>query len=790
MKISTRALGAASTVALIFAAGSAWAQETSATAVQTQADRGSTVDEIVVTAQKREESINDVPMSIAAASGAELTKQGVTDPTQLVKLVPGFNFTPSAYGTPIYSIRGVGFLDTTASAGPTVSVYSDEVPLPFSLITLGAGLDVQRVEVLKGPQGTLFGQNATGGAINYIANKPTDEPSAGVDFSYGTFNNVDTTGFVSGPITDTLQGRIAVRWNKSGDWQKSYTRNDTLGQKDFLNGRISLAWQPTSKLNTLLTVSGWRDRSDTLAFQLYDTLPLNDQTPVDPGLTNYPRAPHDARAADWTPGRNYRRDNRFYSVSLRGDYELTDDITLTSLTAYHRFDRDERIDGDGSTYIDYEGLQLASLETMYQELRLAGTFGGKGSWLFGGNVERDNTYDHFLQTYSDSSSSSVFGLPLGPTMPVNKQGVKTWAVFANAEYPVTDTLTLIGGVRYTNQKRRFMGCGTDGGDGTWAAVSELIQEYLRANYDPDGDGVPNPMPPGHSDVAPGGCGTTGPAENMFAAGFVYDNLNEDNVSWRAGVNWAPIDGTLLYANVSKGYKAGSFPTIATSSYIQLTPATQESLLAYEVGFKSQLLDRTLQLNGAAFYYDYTDKQILGSVLDPVFGPLPALVNVPESHVVGFEVSGVWRPIDGLRISPAVSYSKSKIDGTFVNYDYFGDRHDFAGEAFPYAPEWQGSLDVQYTWPVFDGADAFVGGLLSYQGKTNAGFGQYAQVDIPSYTLLDLRAGIEKDAWRAQLWARNATDEYYWTTAGHVNDVYVRTAGMPRTFGITLSYRYQ
>jgi outer membrane receptor protein involved in Fe transport len=786
------------------------------------------LSEIVVTAQKREESINTVPMSIQAATGDQLTALGVTDTAQLTKLVPGFSYAPSAYGTPVFSIRGIGFQDTSLAASPTVSVYVDQAPLPFSIMAAGASLDLERVEVLKGPQGTLFGENATGGAINYVANKPTREFDAGADVSYGRFNTLDAQGYLSGPLTDTLAARIAVRTRQSGSWQRSYTHPATLGDQNFTTARLSLSWKPTDKFEALFTVSGFQDKSETQAAQLYGLSTLNNNTVIPAGLANYPLAPHNNRAADWgacvnvdpvltnsgvlgaphEPRRcsNYKKDNTFYSGSLRLDYHITDDITLTSLSSYERFDRDQPLDGDGTTFRDYESLQRGHLNVAYQEVRLAGKLRDTGNWLVGANYEYDDTWDNFLQTYPDSSSATIIGNYLGPTRPLNRQKVHTYAAFANVEYPLTDTLSVQGGIRYTKQVRHFYGCGSDAGDGSWALGSQLIQNLLINIRD---SGVADPFHGPGVNPGPGLCGTTGPSETNFAPGLTFSHLTEDNVSWRAGLNWKPITGTLLYANISKGYKSGSFPTVATASYVQLAPATQESLLAYEAGFKSRMLDGTLQLNGAVFYYDYNDKQILGDLNDLIFGALPALVNVPKSHVIGFEVNGVWRPIDGLTISPTVSFADSEIDGCnadvpscaavpalgipaghFHNFNYKAQQQDFHGEPFPLAPKWQAALDVSYEWPIRPDVQAFVGANLNYQGKTNAGFGGFGELKMPDYTLLDLRAGVETGPWRVQVWGRNVTDKWYWTGAYHVNDVFVRYTGMPATYGVTVSYRLQ
>jgi outer membrane receptor protein involved in Fe transport len=854
MRFQTGALGAAA-IALVSTtiSHSAFAADTSG------------IETVVVTAQKINQNINDVGMSIQAASGDQLRNLGVTDTADLVKIVPGFNYTPSFYGTPIYTIRGVGFLDTSLAASPTVSVYVDQMPLPYSIMTTGASLDIERVEILKGPQGTLFGENATGGAINYIAQKPTDTWQAGADASYGRFNTADLQGFVSGPIADTLSFRVAARTIQSNDWQYSYTHPDTWGAKNVWEARASLLWEPINDFKALLTVSGFQDRSDTQMPQLYSIAILSPASGLDPRIFNYPRAPHDPQAADWSACVNSspfdppfdttpigephpvtstecvpaRNNNRLFNVSLRMDYNVTSDIILTSLSAHERFDRYSAIEGDGTIFQDYESIQRGFIDVTYEELRLSGNFAGQGNWIVGGNYEKDSTYDNFLQTYGGSTANptaipgailcfaldctgvDLTGVPLyylttlGPTQPVNRQHTQIMAIFANGEYPILDDLTLQAGIRFTQTNKSFHGCGNDGGDGTWATVSQQIQNllellngfitpatYLQPGAAPGGNGV---------NLGPGSCSTSGPPPT-FHPQFFTDFLNENNVSWRTGLNWKVDENTLLYFNVSRGWKAGSYPTVATSAFTQLAPARQEGLLAYELGAKATMFDNTLQLNGAFFYYDYKDKQLLGAIVDPVFGPLPALVNVPESHIVGFEFSADWTPIPGLTLRPNVSYVHSRvdgcspegpncIDGDYYNFDPFSQFVNLTGEAFPASPQWQMDLDAQYEWLIGGDMTAFVGANVNYQAKTDGFFINRAPFPdenvqpphvlyIPRRTLLDLRAGVETGAWRAQIWGRNVLNDYYWTGASHVNDVLYRYAGMPVTYGVTLSYRFQ
>lgn len=891
MSGSKRALFGAAAVVALFAL-----QPMTSFAADGPSAAPAAVAEVIVTAQKRQENIQNVGMSIQAATGDRLTKLGINDTAQLQKIVPGFVVTPTTYGTNVFTIRGVGFQDTSLAGSPTVSVYLDEAPLPFTALTNGTTLDLQRVEVLKGPQGTLFGNNATGGAINYVANKPTDRPEAGADFTYGRFNTVELQGFVSGPITDGLDARLALQHNESGPWQKGYgpQAGQSRGGVDFTNGRFAIQWKPTDNLKALLTLNGWQDKGWSQAGQFYGLGQQDLNSPLSPLLAHYPLAPHNDQAAGWNTcvnnspfdpianqavGTTYptplgpresegagsvvqaggqptscvpaRRDNTYYSGVLRIDYSLPHDMTATSLTDYQRFDRKAGIDGDGVPVQDYQSFQTGRISSVYQELRLAGKFDGKGSWLVGANYEYDNTSDSYLQTYNASTTaptalpvsglcptfSAIFGYnctpaelaepaatlyTLGPSRTVNQQQTTTYAVYGDAEYPITSDLTLQGGVRFTQEDKNYQGCAVDGGDGTGSLALQQVQnllEVLNGTISPStylaGGGFG--LNPG-----PGGCPSAGPGplfQSPAGGGLFHSSLNENNVSWRTGVNWKVAPRTLLYFNVSQGWKGGSYPTVASTNSNQLKPVVQEGLLAYEGGFKATLFDRTLQINGAGFYYDYSNKQLLGDISDPVFGPLPALVNIPKSHVVGFELSGVWTPaqLPGLTIMPSISYQASRVDasskntcsppvtdvgfvcapGQFYNFDAFGEYANFTGEKFPSAPEWQASVDAEYDWKLRDDISAFVGANVNYTSSTNTFFVNRSPTPglpndplaVPGHTLVDLRAGVSKDNWRFQIWGHNVTDTWYWTSANHLSDTLVRYTGMPATYGFTLSYRY-
>jgi outer membrane receptor protein involved in Fe transport len=271
---------------------------------------------------------------------------------------------------------------------------------------------------------------------------------------------------------------------------------------------------------------------------------------------------------------------------------------------------------------------------------------------------------------------------------------------------------------------------------------------------------------------------------------VHNALNEDSASWRTGLDWSADPNLLLYANISKGYKAGAAPVLSASTTTELNPVPQESLLAYEAGAKAGLFDRRLELNASAFYYDYKDKQLRGATEDPIFGPLEALVSIPKSHVEGAEMQLVVHPIDGLTIDASATYERTEID-QFTGFDALAQFGNQAGTPFPFSPKWQSVLDIDYTFPVSSDVTGFVGGSLSYDSKTYAGVGALNLLQIDAYALLGLRAGIELDNGRYRLWAwgKNVTNEYYWNNVFVIGDTVSRFAGEPASFGVSLSARF-
>ena len=560
------------------------------------------VQEIVVTAQKREQSINSVGQSITAVTGDSLIQRGITSTADLTKVVPGFNFAPSPFQEPVYVLRGVGLYDSGLGSSPAVTVYLDQVPLPYPSMTEVAPLDLQRVEALKGPQGTLFGQNSTGGAINYIAAKPTRTFEAGADVTYQRFDQVQATGFVSGPLTDTLSARLSAGVTQGGAYQYSVTRPDAeLGDADIGQDRLLLDWTPTSKLKFELNLNGFYDGSDTQAFQLSAITPAKASL-APAALLRSPIVGDDPRAADYTPGFPYRSNDSFYQAALRTDYELTSNITLTSLTSFEHLHVHKLVDisgfgGEGGEYNNL--LTDGNIRYFTQELRATG-HSGPLIWTVGGNYDYSGIHDTELANVNDTGDKPIAQLPAFHTTQIlERQTVNNYALFGNVDYSLPGNFTLHAGLRGTDSNRRASFCSsdpdaaTDGnplGNITTAIQRSFVAAKLKTT----------PIVPG----TPGTCLTLSPAPDLSPT-FFHARLDEQNLSWRVALDYKFDNGTLLYVSDSIGYKSGLISPVLASSTEQFAPVKQERLDSYEVGVKAPLLNRIAQLNFADFFIRMT-----------------------------------------------------------------------------------------------------------------------------------------------------------------------------------------
>jgi outer membrane receptor protein involved in Fe transport len=790
-------LSAVAAAAIVVPAQIAWAQ--SAPPGQSQAgdagisNDGASLNEIVVTAEKREEKLNRVGLTVTAIPGQALAERNITTLDEIASAVPGLSFASSPSNTPVLTLRGVGYNSRQLGAYPAVSPYLDQQPLPFAILALHEAYDLERVEVLKGPQGTLFGDNATGGAINFIAAKPTSELQAGGDFTYGRFNRIEGNAYVSGPLSDGLRGRIAITGADSDGWQTSTSRpGDTNGATSYFAGRMILDWDAAQWARFSLNVNGWVDNSQPQAPQLigyYPTIP--GTTP--PGVLPLTFSPQTPEAADWGTGKQRPRSDRdLYQVALRGDIDLTSSLMLTSLTSYVRLTENTMMDIDGTPFDIDTYHESGDIRTFTQELRLANDPGARFRWVVGGNYEDSSTYD--LQEESFTQNSVAVAI-LGADQ-FTRQDIRNYAFFGSGEYDITPDLTAKAGIRYTDAQNNAALCAADGGDGSVATYFNYLGRVTGQPFTP--------------------VGFTGPIDQRCASlnerGVpalvpTQQTLSEDNVSWRVGLDYRLTPETLLYATISKGYKAGSFPVLGATITAQFRPVTQESVMAYEVGAKTDLFDRGAHLNLAAFYYDYKDKQVDGRGLFPPFGPQSILVNVPKSRAFGLDGDLSVRPMKDLTLNAEVTYLNTRILD-YSGYNSIPAVVDFAGAKLPFAPEWNYRFDVDYNPPIGGHGNAILGATVHGQSSQDTVIGGSSFAYPPSpftvflpglthpyttdpYALVDLRIGYEDDAgWKVVAFGKNVFNKYYWNNVTDQSEAKTRYAGMPATYGVTFSFKFK
>lgn len=836
MRKSLYLLAQASVAALAFSAQPVLAQDS---APQVAEDTTGS-NEIIVTANKREQSVNDVGLTISAASGADLANRGVRGPEDLGKLVPGFTFTQSLYSTPVYTLRGIGLYDATFGASPSVAVYSDQIPRNVPTMSDALDLDVERVEVLKGPQGTLFGQSATGGAVNYILGKPTRELHVGFGASYERFDRLEASGFVSGPLGEGIAARLAVKGVTGGAWQRSLSRpDDENGATRKIEGRLTVDIEPVDSVKIELSATGAKDRSDPLAPQYAGTL-LNIYptqaavtasrnpfgyvdaaryaaltTPTSAGFDgtflgrqatvvgrlNGPNAAraagaravlgtrisNNARDTESTPGLIGKSDNSYYQFAGRADFDVTDTVKITYLAALARKKLDYAQDLDGTTASVVDVPLDGIVRSFNQELRLAVDTKVLHAIVGASYDNVRTTQNNFFRLADLSTNADLITLTLNNF----KSKTRGYALFGNVEYEVANNLNIQGGIRYTKTKLDASYCYNDPAIDTAQGTAFLFGAFLNSK----------PIK-----INPGECfPTTGSLLNGTSKSTitpVNGNFEEDNVSFRVGANYKFDQGTLIYATVSQGYKAGIFSAIGACCVLQYTPATQEKVVAYEAGFKAPLAGRSVQLNGAGFYYDYSDKQVRGRILDSVFGLLEKLLNVPKSYIYGVEGELVVRPVEGLNMSASATYLKSKVNGNYSAtpdgnkvYNAAGYTGNFKGSELPYTPKFSANFDAQYELPLSGSVNGFIGGTLVYQGKENTTFHNAVlpadDFEIPAYTTVDLRAGVTSDdnRWRVTVYGQNVTNKSYVTAISTFLDTLIRYRGKPTIYGVSVAYKY-
>lgn len=696
------------------------------------------IEEIMVTAQRREQSLQDVSVAVTVITGDQLKAQGITNINQLQNSAPNLEVEPAfGGGAAQFRLRGVGFQDYASNNSPTVGVYVNEVAFPVPVMTQGLIFDVQRVEVLRGPQGTLYGRNTTGGAINFITNKPTEDPTAGVFAEVGGDDEFKFEGYVSGALSDNVRGRLAASTLQGGAWQRNRDTGEKIGDADRGGVRGLLEIDSGDRVNWMIDAHVTWDNSENQGLYLLNDLATAGGTgptipaDTDRSLTGWGITP--IFAADIGVGLDAKpgRDNSGWGTSITANVDFSNTV-LSSITSYEELDRKEFGDWDSSASAEADTFFGSDVSVISQELRLSSTGNEQLHWTAGIYYSKQELSEKFFSDFLD-----VFGT-YGR---VNyDQEVESIAAFGQVEYAFSDRWNLIAGLRYENEDRSLQGFGT-----AFGGAQALPPTNVSTSMNP----------------------TTG----------------------KLGAEFTPNDSLMIYGSVSRGAKSGGFTTYNTGQESSIQPFSPEILIAYEVGFKSDVSD-SLRLNGAVFYYDYTDQQVLSAVFGPN-GPVGRFANAPKSTIYGAELEMNWQPTRNLGFVQTFGYKKGEYDEFFdlsiplsqaANEAVFIDR---AGESLPF-PDFSYSGSANYVMQI---------GQFDVLSETNYSYHDYytswlgTTYDVDSYWLVNASISMspsDDGRWSVGLWARNLFDEEYDLTRNFFTSADIAQPGRDRTVGLRFS----
>jgi iron complex outermembrane recepter protein len=713
------------------------------------AQDGADSDEIIVTAQRREENILDVGISVQTLSQDALEEQGVEQLRDLGSAMPNVTIKEQIPGAiPVITIRGVGLDDFSSTNNPAAGIYVDEVPLSSLALMSFDFYDLQRVEVVRGPQGTLYGRNSTAGAINVLSARPADHFEARLMGGYGAYERAEAEAMLNMPLGENTAFRIAGRYVNQGEgfWESRLPPDGNIGEQDVAQARAQLALALSPAWDVNLKIEGLRSRSEMGYGEHFGTVGPGC-TPVNPAACTdffgYTDTDGDPFTGDWNSPHQYDIDQLGGTVRVEGDLGFA---TLTSVTGYIDFSREFYIDSDASPFTQFEFNQLDDVQQFSQELRFTGST-ARLDWILGGFYSTDD-----VQVRTPGFLDHLFGTQVLITA---DQDTTSYAAFAHGEWALTDRLSLITGVRFTHEEKDYAGGTLDTNP---FGVSALV--------------AMNPFCPG----------LALPCQLSFADTGIEDEF----VSWRLGLDWRVDDDTLIYASASRGQKSGGFFSGITLAAPQLGPYESEELTAYEVGIKWQIPDARVRAEAAAFYYDYSNLQTFVRVdLGPI--SVQALRNVPEASILGVDASLSWEMINGLTLQAGVGLLSTEL-GEFQTVAGTVP----AGNELPNAPGISFNGRAIYEWPMMGDWIARAQAGVTYADGAFKDALNDPIIAADEYWLYDARFSLESASgdWEVALWGQNLGDEQYVVQGlnsglGAGN----RTFNAPRTWGVTLARRF-
>lgn len=708
--------------------------------------------DIFVTAQRREQRAADVPISMNVFDRNTVENRRLDSIEDLAQLTPGLDvFAGNGTNNPTITLRGVGTTNPFLNNNPSVAAYLNDVYLPFSSFLSGPLYDIERLEVLKGPQVALYGRNATAGAINIITARPTQDLSGYADVTYGTYDYVEGRAAVSGPLGDSVRARIAGIWQAGGGYMArpgtigstaGFRRTPAIpgvpatpaetgyGDRDTFGLRATVAFEPAANLGVTIAAHYGEDNSE-----------LVGSTNINGDRLRVFRPPSSAPHVDYDNVRP-RTDSEVYGISAQADLNL-DDITLTSITGYNRIERRYSI-GDFVPVRIAEASFDEEVRSFSQELRLTYTGSDAFTGIVGASYNDDRIdYSRVLVSYD---------FLLGALGTDFVESDRAWALYADGEWEFSPGWFIAGGLRYTAENREFDG--------------------------------------GSFDINPFGASRITVAFRNLVGGGLFGSrtYDEDDLSGRVALNWRPHTDLLVYAGASRGFKSGGFDGSGVTTPSGFDPYGSEHVWAYEAGVKASPFEG-IYLSAAAFLYDYSDKQVL-ALLDLGGGITEAVIqNAAAAEIRGIEAELRIRPVRGLTLNLNATLLDSEVT-EFVSADP-NETASRVGNELPGTPEFQLTAGADYGVPV--------SGRLLLTGAVWANHiaGAYRDIENSAALRSDRRTVVNGRltladtvaGWSLYGFVENLFDERYVNSVRSLVGMLGRYHGAPRTAGVGLRYDF-
>lgn len=748
-------------------------------AVQEEDDSG--IEVILVTSQLRVQSMQEVPIAIAAFDAAALKEQGLDSLEDITSVVPNVELQDArGAGQPTWVIRGAGLSDFNANNTPVAAIFYDEVYMTSNALG-GIGLfDIDRIEVLKGPQGGLYGRNATGGAVRVMSTRPDlNEFEGYASASYGRWGSWGLEGAVGAPIIeDKLAFRIAMKTDQGGGWQDSLATpgDDEHGDRDFQAVRGQLLYAPTENLEILFKIDAGKDQSETVlgrangvyatdySFGYCDAVLAGGRDESNCiGLHNLlgnTLLPSDQKKDGSTVLSNpiNELDNEWTGYNLQVEWDLGF-ATLKSISSY--------LDYDYVQYFDYDGTPLAfitsidgfpdadtNFEQWSQEFRLTSTGSGPLTWLVGGTYAEDTN-----KSFQNASTQGLADFGFTPTTLIQadyKQKTETWALYGQLGYDISDSLNLNGSLRYTDEDKT------------------IDHTSLQAEGGP-----------------------------LFVIGSVegFETSLDENWSGHIGLDWRVSDNALVYAKFSRGFKSGGYFAAWTEDNDTLTPYAEEINDAYEIGLKSNPT-KDVQVNASVFYYDYQDAQGVVTVESEtsVSGTLNTVGTVGDAEHYGAELDVAWIPsaVPGFSLMLSAAWLDAEItDSDQVSFDLLGNLASLEGLDREHSPTYSYSVNIRQEKNLTDSLLGSISAVYSWRDDVAPRSTRLSDVDCAvycqeSYGLLNLRIALADldQGWEVALLGENVTGEEYVANAtGDDAGSFMDMPARPASWKVQLRYDF-